>query len=115
MLLERVSLIFLTLSFSPINLVGFEIIAGYSLYSGRVGQFKLVLEIKRDPSIRSPLNSVCCPQIVVSGEAVHENLQGLYTRAENKLNGRSKYKLLFTVGTISTLGYGSSIFLSGGA
>lgn len=85
------------LSFSPINLVGFEIIAGYSLYSGRVGQFKLVLEIKRDPSIRSPLNSVCCPQIVVSGEAVHENLQGLYTRAENKLNGRSKCKLIFTI------------------
>ena len=27
----------------------------------------------------------------MSGEAVHENLQGLYTRSENKLNGRSKY------------------------
>ena len=50
----------------------------------------LKFDIERHSFIRSPLNSVCCPQIVVSGEAVHENLQGLYTRAENKLNGRSK-------------------------
>lgn len=41
----------------------------------------------------SALNSVCCPQIVVSGEAVHENLQGLYTRVENKLNGRTYYQM----------------------